>query len=83
MEPDTNLYVLIDDIVSSGEIAKMLSVTQPQLTNWKNRYEGFPAPFKVIGSKTSLYRRSEILAWYAAHFPERVAVARALASLLP
>lgn len=52
----------LDDIVTSSEIAKMLGVSNPAVSNYKERHKDFPAPIKVAG-KTSLYSRKEILEW--------------------
>lgn len=72
----------LDDLILSGDIADMLGVGQPAVSNWKARHEDFPAPLKVMGGRTSLYSRIEVIEWYRTHYPgrleTRVASARAL-----
>lgn len=72
----------IDDITTSTELAKLLGVGQSALSNWKVRHENFPAPFKIVG-KISLYRKSEVLRWYAKHIDDgRIEAMRALVAEL-
>jgi hypothetical protein len=64
---DDNL-VPIDDICTTSDIARLLHVGQPAVSNWKKRHADFPKPFALVNEKhTGLYRKSEIIMWYAKH----------------
>ncbi|WP_040685361.1 N-6 DNA methylase [Nocardiopsis baichengensis] len=54
-----------DRRVSAADIARMAGVTRAAVSNWRRRYEDFPAP---IGGSTSspLFSRSQIAAWLEA-----------------
>jgi hypothetical protein len=74
-EPDPTVYVRIDDIASATDLARMLGVTVAAVSNWQVRNIGFPEPFTTISKDgpptrgikrgTRLWRKSEVVAWYA------------------
>ncbi|MEV5927717.1 N-6 DNA methylase [Streptomyces cellulosae] len=52
----------VGPLVTGSEIARLAGVTRAAVSNWRRRYEDFPAP--AGGSATSpLYAMSEVQAW--------------------
>jgi hypothetical protein len=50
------------------EIAKRLGVTRQAVSNWSQRYPGFPAPVVVLASGP-VYEMSRISAWRSSRVP--------------
>ena len=75
--------VPINDICTTGDIARLLQVGQPAVSNWKKRHSDFPEPFVYVNDgNTPLYRKSEIIAWYTKRYYPRADALRELADLL-
>lgn len=63
--------VNIHDIVASSDIADLLGVSAPAVSNLKKRHADFPEPFATVSrGKVTLYRRSEVVAWYRRRLSE-------------
>lgn len=57
--------VEVDDIISSVDIADLLSVSAPAVSNWKLRDKNFPQPFATVArGNTDLYLKSKVVYWY-------------------
>lgn len=54
-----------DRRVSAADIARMAGVTRAAVSNWRRRYENFPAPV-AGGASSPLFSRSQIAEWLEA-----------------
>ena len=51
-----------DEMLSATEIAHLAGVTRAAVTNWRQRYDDFPARASRDG-RSDLFRRDEVIAW--------------------
>ncbi|GAC1533827.1 MAG: hypothetical protein NVS3B1_28280 [Marmoricola sp.] len=59
-------HELLRDLVSTIDIARLFGVGSTTVSQWKVRYETFPAPLvKVAGGAIPLYSRRAVVAWRA------------------
>lgn len=76
-----------DDLISSSEVAELIGVSRPMLSNWKERErtgKGLPPrltrlvqPVASVAKGTrDLYLRSEVIAWWAEQNPALVRALR-------
>jgi hypothetical protein len=66
--------VEVNDIVSAGDIAKLLSVSPQNISNWRARgTHNFPQPITVVANgRMPLWRKSQIVFWWAKQHPSLV-----------
>jgi hypothetical protein len=60
-----------DDLVSIGDIAKLTSVHNSAVVNWRHRKSGFPKPV-WRSSLGDFYSLAEFKLWYRATWPDSV-----------
>lgn len=62
----------VDDLMSAGDIARLVGVRPSAVSNWQRRYPGFPAPVRVWAEegtgRRALWLKSDVLAWYRQRF---------------
>lgn len=66
------MKVNTEDLVSSSEIAILLGVGNSAVSNWKVRYDDFPAPVVVLNG-IPIYLIQDIGKWYMKHHPGSIA----------
>ncbi len=70
-----------DELISSGEIARLFGVNPSAVSNWRTRHPGFPDPWLEIGTLV-LYVTEEVEQWQAERAAESVdSKARRIAQL--
>lgn len=56
-----------DALVTAAEIARLAGVTRAAVSNWRRRYDSFPAP-ATDSTGSPLFALSEVRAWLAEHY---------------
>lgn len=65
------MLVESEELIAPSDIAQILMVVPSAVSNWINRHENFPAPVAVVAKgKTSLWIKSEVIAWYRSYIGE-------------
>lgn len=67
----------LDDLMSSTDVARFLGVSQPAVSNYKNRHPTFPDPLVVVSNgRSPLYSRESIVKWWKSRNPALAAAIR-------
>lgn len=53
----------MDDLIDTGEIAKMLGLSRETVTDRVSKRPGFPKPALKLNRKVQRWRRADIQAW--------------------
>lgn len=63
--------LLLAELITGAQIARMFGVTQPAVSNWIARHEDFPAP-RTGHDRTARYSRTEVAQWWATRHPQLI-----------
>lgn len=61
---------MTETLLPKGKVAKLFGVSTSAIHNWVRRYSDFPANQGI--PEYPLYRKSEVLRWFAQQWPDRV-----------
>jgi len=58
-----------DDLMSLSDVARVAGVNKSAVTNWRDRYEGFPKPVPT-SERGVFFKRQAVLTWLGANRPD-------------